>query len=276
MSPLPGYSFDAADADIVLRSGDALPVHFRVHRCILAVASPFFSTMFTLPQTLPPPPAADLPTIDVPEDAALLHKLLLFVYPVPDPDVPSLDELLALLTAATKYDLISVVSRLRGVLVSPHFLASAPMRVFAIASRFDLEDEVRIASQHTLHINVECPSCDDLGQISAYDYHRLLDLHRRRATAAESLLRIPDEIKCTQCHGHHYHSFAPPRWWSRFRERGWEELRARPTTQTIFSFKFLMEAAQASGCPRCAGSILDSYAFLETLKEKIDALPATV
>jgi len=275
---MPDYSFDAADADIVLRSGDAQPVHFKVHRCILAVASPFFSTMFTLPQAHPShAPAADLPTVDVVEEAALLDKLLRFVYPVPDPDVPTLDELLTLLTVAIKYDLTSVVSRLRGVLVSPHFLASAPMRVFAIASRFDLEDEVRIASQHTLHINVlDSPSCDDLGQISAYAYHRLLDLHRRRATAAELLLRIPDEIKCTQCHGHLYHSFAPPRWWSRFRERGWEELRARPTTKTIFSFKFLMEAAKASGCPRCAGSILDSYAFLETLKGKIDALPATV
>lgn len=181
-----------------------------------------------------------------------------------------------MLGAATKYDMPAAIARLREVLVSPSFLKACPIRVYAIASRFDLEEEAKIASQYTLNVNIlTSPLSEDLKYISAYSYHRILDLHRRRAEAAQLALEIPDDVKCMQCNGS-YNSFAPPRWWAAFREKAKEELRIRPTTKTIFSLEFLMQTARASGCQRCAGSILDSYAFLETLKEKIDALPSTI
>ncbi|KAI9508150.1 hypothetical protein F5148DRAFT_1275908 [Russula earlei] len=266
-SPSSDPIFNAPDADIILRSDDARPVDFRVHRCILLAGSPFFQTMFSLPQ---PKCTADdrIPALDLAEPSAVLDPLLRFLYPVPDPEVTTLDAL---------YDMAGVVDRLRVLLVSPAFLETAPVRVFAIASRFDLEEEAKIASKHTLRVRVlDVPLCDDLRHISAFSYHRLLDLHRRRADAARQALCAPEELRCMQCNGSQYNAVAPPKWWAEFVARAGEELRSRPTTETIFSLKFLMQSAHASGCPRCAGSILESFVFLDALKAKIDALPSTI
>jgi hypothetical protein len=272
------YDFDAPDADIILRSSDN--VDFRVHRCVLATASPFFRDMFTLPQPKAETSsdATPIPVIPVSEPHQTLDSLLRFIYPVADPLVATLDDINPILAAASKYDFVSVVSTMRKLLVAPRFLESSPTRVFAIASRYELEPEAQIASRYTLNINVlDCPLSDDLKHITAHSYHRLLELHRRRADAAQGLLKVPDEVKCLQCNGHGIaSSFAPPKWWSVWEGMARKELSARPTTDVIFEMKFLASAADGAGCPRCAGSVLDSYVFLGELKKKIDELPATI
>lgn len=275
-SPSPDPIFDAPDADVILRSDEARPVDFRVHRCILRAGSPFFQTMFSLPQ---PECTADdnVPVLDVAEPSAILHPLLRFLYPVPDPEVPTLDALVPLMCAAAKYDMTSVMDRLRALLVSSAFLETAPVRVFAISSRFDLEEEAKIASKHTLRVRlIDVPLCEDLRHISAYSYHRLLELHRRRGDSARQALCAPEELRCMQCNGSQYNAMAPPKWWGEFAARAGEELRCRPATDVIFSLKFLMQCAHASGCPRCPGSILECFLFLDALKVKIDALPSTI
>ncbi|KAH9030124.1 hypothetical protein EDB85DRAFT_1454599 [Lactarius pseudohatsudake] len=275
-SPSPESFFSSPDADIILRTDDARPTDFRVHRCILRAGSPFFQTMFSLPQ-----PECDtaerLPVLDVAEPAAVLDPLLRFLYPVPDPELPTLDMLVPIMFAASKYDMAAVIDRLRVLLVAPAFLETAPVRVFAIASRFELEEEAKLASKHTLRVHVlDAPLCEDLRHISAYAYHRLLELHRQRGDAARQLLCAPDGLRCMQCNGSQYNAVAPPKWWGEFVAQAGEELRSRPTSDVIFSLKFLMQCAHASGCPRCPGSILESYIFLDALKAKIDALPSTI
>ncbi|KAI9467305.1 hypothetical protein BJY52DRAFT_61975 [Lactarius psammicola] len=275
-SPSSESIFSSPDADIILRTDDARPTDFRVHRCILRAGSPFFRTMFSLPQ-----PECDtnerLPVLDVAEPAAVLDPLLRFLYPVPDPEVSTLDMLVLIMSVASKYDMVAVMERLRVLLVSPAFLETAPVRVFAIASRFDMEEEAKLASKYTLRVQVlDAPLCEDLRHISAYAYHRLLELHRRRGDGARQLLCAPDGLRCGQCNGSQYNAVAPPKWWGEFVARAGEELRSRPTSDIIFSLKFLMECAHASGCPRCPGSILESYIFLDALKAKIDALPSTI
>ncbi|PCH40796.1 hypothetical protein WOLCODRAFT_24271 [Wolfiporia cocos MD-104 SS10] len=268
----PHFQFD--DADIILRSATPDATDFRVHKCILAVASPFFRHMFTLPQAQCAD--ADIPIVEVSETRTALETLLCLVYPMPKPSIDTLDELTAVLTAAAKYDMIAAIDTLRALLVSPRFVESAPTRVYAIASRFELEDEARIASRYTLTTNVlDCPLHDDLKHITAYAYHRLLDLHRRRAQAALELLKLSDDVKCMQCNGARYGVFCAPKWWVDFQGRAQEELRARPTTDVVFSMAFLAKSA-AAGCERCAGSILDAHGFLESLKKQIDALPSTI
>src|ERR1700733_11553138 len=194
------YNFDAPDADLILLSSD--DVEFRVHRCILAAASPFFSDMFTLPQPRVPSDPITIPVIPVSELRQTLDSLLRFVYPVQDPPIHTLDQLNPILGSAFKYDFPSVISALRKILVTPHFLESSPTRVFAIASRHDLEPEAQLSSRYTLTIHVlACPISDDLKHITAPSYHRLLDLHKRRSESAQGLLKIPEEVKCMQCNG---------------------------------------------------------------------------
>ncbi|KAH7887485.1 hypothetical protein F5I97DRAFT_836996 [Phlebopus sp. FC_14] len=266
----------ADDADAVLESSDQ--VKFCVHRCILSAASPFFEHMFSLPQ----PPSESRgencrPVIPVSECSSTLSAVLQFVYPEPDPVVTSLDELSTLLSTAVKYDLLGVVAALRKELVASKFLEDCPLRVYAIASRFELEHEAQIASRHTLSLNIlDCPLCDDLKFISAHAYHRLLVLHKTRAEAAQGLLSVSRDVKCMQCSGPYYGAFVPPKWWKEFEKLAKEELALRPTSQAIFSMPFLARAASASGCLRCASSILDAHEFLAGLKKQIDDLPSTI
>lgn len=272
------YEFNARDADLVVVSCQPDPAEFRVHRCILAAASPFFSHMLGLPQPVTPANLEEkLPVIPVSESRTTVDTLLRFVYPVPDPELPTLDDLSPVLGAAVKYDFTAVISTLGKLLVSPSFLRTSPTRVFAIASRYELEDEARIASRFTLNVNIlDCPLSDDLKHITAYAYHRLLDLHRRRARAAQELLKLPEEVKCMQCNGSAYAVYGAPKWWNEYERRAREELAARPTSDVIFNMAFLARTASATGCQRCPGSILDSFQFLDRLKLQIDALPATI
>jgi BTB/POZ domain len=275
-TPSPDPIFNAPDADIVLRSDDPQPIDFRVHKCILLLGSPFFQAMFPLPQSKATTNEL-VPVLNVAEPSAVFDPLLRFLYPVPDPEVSTLDELVPLLCAAVKYNMAAVTHRLRALLVSPTFLESAPLRAFATASRLDLEEEAKVVSKHTLRVRVlDVPLCDDLRHISAYSYHQLLQLHRRRGEAARQALCMPKDLCCIQCNGSNFDAAAHPKWWDEFVVRAEEELRSRPTTEVIFSLKFLMQCAHASGCPRCSGSILESFIFLDALKEKIDALPSTI
>ncbi|KAF8885745.1 hypothetical protein BD779DRAFT_1442116 [Infundibulicybe gibba] len=269
------YRFDAQDADVVLVSCEQeCPTEFRVHRCILAAASSFFSSMFSLPQPLE---AEKLPRIIVSEPRSTLETLLRFVYPIPNPAITSLDELVLILGAASKYDFNVVIDILRKLLIAPRFLISSPTRVYAIACRYDLEHESKIASTYTLNINIlDAPLSEDLKYITAFSYHRLLDLHRKRAQAAQASLRIPETVKCAQCNGSSVSVFGQPKWWIEFERMAKEELAARPTTAVIFSVEFVAKATRETNCQRCPGSMLDSWSFLQELKADIDSLPSTI
>ncbi|OCB91212.1 hypothetical protein A7U60_g1559 [Sanghuangporus baumii] len=280
--------FSPPDADVVLQTSDE--VRFGVYRRILVESSPFFRDMFSLPQARPPTRSStsgeepelgcssSAPVVDVSEPSEVLDALLRLVYPGQDPDVKTLDEVSVLLEAAMKYDMTRAIATLRRILVSPSFVENEPVRAYSIACRHDLESEAQIASSYTLGINVlDNPPLEDLKYMTAWSYHRLLTLHRHRADAALRLLDSAntEEIKCMQCNSAHYGSLCPPRWWTQFVGRAKEELRARPTTGVVFSMKFLAESGQ-TGCQRCLGSVMESHAFLEGLKSRIDELPSAV
>jgi len=274
MSYTTNNSFQAGDADVVLRSVDN--ADFRVYKCILAEASPFFKDLFTLPQPPSKGGETDVPVIDVSEDAEVLNALLQLVYPGTDPKLDSLDSISKTLAVAMKYEAIRPIETLRRLLVTPSYLEVAPLRIFAIACRFDLDEEARIASHYTLRTNIlDSELSEDLKYITAFSYHRLLNLHRRRAQAAQGALQLEDEVKCMQCSASHYGALSPPRWWTDFERRARAELSVRPTSEVIFSMEFLGKSAN-TGCQRCPGSILDSYAFLQRLKQRIDELPSTI
>lgn len=271
------HSFNASDADVALVSSEECdPTEFHVHRCILMAASPFFYDMFSLPQN--PAETKRVPRIPVSESRQTLNDLLRLVYPIQDPPFEFLDDLTPVLAAALKYDLLRAIETLRNLLVSHRFVRAEPLRVYAIATRFDLEEEARIASQYTLTINIiDAPLSDDLKFITAHSYHRLLELHRRRVRECVEMVRIPPgDIKCMQCNGTAFSAHAIPRWWPQFEKRAREELSVRPTTEVIFGMEFLAQAAMAAECPRCASSILDAWKSLEELKRRMDELPATI
>ena len=203
MTSVASSPFDAEGADIVLRSSDQEPVDFRVYKNILALSSPFWSTTFCLPQGSASSNGGTVqdivvhgterkdntPVIIMSEGANVIDALLRYLYPGDSPSFTSLDDLKDVLEAAYKYDMLSSLSSLRQALLSPSFLEEHPVRVYAVAVHYRLHNEAKIASRHTLKVNIaEVEDCEELDRITASDFLRLLRLHRQRAEQMVAIL----------------------------------------------------------------------------------------
>lgn len=270
--PHPAFAVD--NGDVLIQSSDS--VLFGVHSCILTMASPVFRESLPLP-----PPSATSESILVrqplvlTEPAHVLDLLLRIIYPVPTPTLDNLSVLAKVLAASIEYDISVATTTLRKQLISPSFLSSEPLRVFAIACRFGFKEEATEASNATLSMNiVDAPLVEELRYVSAYDYHRLLSFHRTRSRAARNVVGLRGKSCPARCMGCSYNDpggqASLPRWWYSFEKRAKEELERRPLTDIIFSMRFLSEC---EGCPSCGGNMLDSFHFLEGLKAELDALP---
>ncbi|KAK0190402.1 hypothetical protein F5146DRAFT_552264 [Armillaria mellea] len=262
--------FNSSDADVVFVGADGQKRRFAVHKCILSAASPVFKDMFMLPQ--PKATNDSLPAvIDMAESSMVVFVLLQFIYPVPNPIISSLNKLVPVLTAAKKLDVDVAIDSLRKQLVLSDHLENEPLRVYAIAARFNLQEELRIAAKHTLKKNVlDCPLNEDLKHITAYDYHRLLDLHHRHSRAMQNVFE-PQRYTCN-------HKCSPARWWTASIKAAKWEIAERPSTDVIFRPEFLQKITSGvqCQCSYCSQSALSSYGDLLTLKKSIDELPFTV
>lgn len=143
------FKFPTFDANLILVTNDPTPQKFYVHQNILAMASPFFKDMLSLPQ--PPSESKAIPSIPITDSAPIMELILQLVYPVPNPAIKSLDELVPVLDTALKYDFVTIMPTLRRLLMSPTYLESSPLRVFAIASRFEVSSRVQFFLTHPDH-----------------------------------------------------------------------------------------------------------------------------
>ena len=77
--------FDVSDTNLIIRSSDL--VDFRVHKSVLAMASPFFEDLLSLPQPSDSEIVDGLPVVQFSESSELLNSLLSTLYPVRVPTV---------------------------------------------------------------------------------------------------------------------------------------------------------------------------------------------
>ncbi|KAH9021001.1 hypothetical protein EDB85DRAFT_440215 [Lactarius pseudohatsudake] len=142
---------DIPDANIIVRSSDK--VNFRVHKSVLAMSSPFFNDLLSLPQPPDDELVDGLPVIQLSEDAGLLNSLVSLLYPV-SPLIPGhFEKVFALLAACQKYDMISIQSYLRAEIKRGGFLApigDEAFRAYAVASSMGLIPEMESAAHLTL------------------------------------------------------------------------------------------------------------------------------
>jgi BTB/POZ domain len=153
---------DVPDANLILRSSDL--VNFRVHKPVLAMASPFFKDLLSLPQPSDSESVDGLPVVQLTEDAELLHSLVSMLYPIPSVIPDSYDKVLYLLAACQKYDMGEVQSYIRAEVTSkrdrcdpwefPQLFDShnthSIFRTYAIASDKRLIPEMEDAARLTL------------------------------------------------------------------------------------------------------------------------------
>ena len=138
------------EATIIVRSSDQ--VNFRVHKLVLAMSSPFFKDLLSLPQ----PPDAEivdgLPVVVLPEDAGLLNCLISLLYPVPPVIPDSYQKAFALLVVCQKYEMESAQFIIRAALKAEKFPAPVwdeGFSAYAIASSMELVPEAEDAAHLT-------------------------------------------------------------------------------------------------------------------------------
>ncbi|KAI9441829.1 hypothetical protein H4582DRAFT_1935313 [Lactarius indigo] len=181
--PLP-EGLNMQGADIVLRSSDL--VSFRVHKSILAISSPFFTDLFSLPQ----PPGSEviegLPVAQVSEDAELLHSLITELYPIPSAIPDSYEKTLALLAASQKYNMTTVISTVRSEIGRQLPTMEAAFRAYAIACNKQLIPEIEIAARLTLDHPMTFEAIADA--LPLLEGSALSDLVRFRKRCRDNLL----------------------------------------------------------------------------------------
>jgi len=76
----PPKVFNVSDANLIIRSSDL--VDFRVHKSVLAMVSPFFQHMLSLPQPFDSESVDGLPVVQFSEGSELLNSLISLLYPI--------------------------------------------------------------------------------------------------------------------------------------------------------------------------------------------------
>lgn len=202
--------FDHADADVILRSCDN--VDFKVFKSFLSFSSPFFKDMFTLPQLPEGNNSSEikdgLPVITVTEESKTLERLLLLCYPTNTPVLDVLGDVRTLLDAGIKYSINRVEKWARECLMLPKFVDSVPIRVFAIAYRYRLQEEAKTAFMATFGSPpvLEQAIEKDLDHITGTQLYRIMQYQQHCASAASKLTADFSWIKrrfcwfqCPQC-----------------------------------------------------------------------------
>ncbi|KAH9058206.1 hypothetical protein EDB87DRAFT_1685531 [Lactarius vividus] len=170
---------DTPDANIIVRSSDK--VNFRVHKSLLAMSSPFFKDLLSLPQPPDDELVDGLPVIQLSENADLLNSLISLLYPI-SPVIPdSYEKVFALLAACQKYDMESVQSTIRAGIKLGTFPAPVEAEAFracAIAGGMGLAPEFENAARLTLGLPMTFESLGE--QLRWFKGRALCDLVRYR------------------------------------------------------------------------------------------------
>ena len=93
----PPIPFDVPDANFIIQSSDN--IYFRVHKSVLALASPFFTNLLSIPQPSDTEIVDGLPVVQLSENSELLNSLISILYPVPTVMPNTYEKVLYLLMA---------------------------------------------------------------------------------------------------------------------------------------------------------------------------------
>lgn len=200
--------YDFEDADIVLRTHRSKG--FRVHRSVLSVASPVLRALVAeAPKTSPEDDEkGELPEVnveDAPEDLDLLLRL---IYPVtPSPKFEDFDTLSRAFAILQKYQVEGAQGLLKPMLISPSFLASDPVRAYALACRLGFKEEAEVAAPLAATTDFTATiRAEDLRKMSGIDYHRLVVLSKERLKKSKSdIFSFP--LQCASCPNAFYDLF---------------------------------------------------------------------
>jgi hypothetical protein len=165
---------------VLVRSSDQ--ANFLVHKSVLAMSSPFFKDLLSLPQPSDGELFDGLPVVALPEDADLLNSLISLLYPIAPVIPDSYQKVFALLVVCQKYEMDSVQSYIRAAIKVGTFPAPVKAEGFsayAIASGLGLSPEAEDAARLTLG---QPMTFESLGEgLRSFKGRALYDLIRYRS-----------------------------------------------------------------------------------------------
>ena len=189
----PPKPYDVPDANFIIQSSDN--VNFRVHKSILAMASPFFKVLLSLPQPSHIESVDGLPMVQLSEDSELLNSLVSMLYPGP-PVIPgSYKKVYHLLEACQKYDMVSLQSSIRAEVNRGEYPAPRGAEVFsayAIASGRGLIPEMENAARKTLDYPLTFEALGE--ELRLFEGWALRDLVNFRKHRRDSLIACLDSF----------------------------------------------------------------------------------
>ncbi|KAH9174301.1 hypothetical protein EDB89DRAFT_1904510 [Lactarius sanguifluus] len=211
--------FDFPGSDIVLRSCNSHD--FRVPKLYIDICSPVLrKRLRSVSQTSDGP----LPVVELSESKVTTYSLLTFIFPVV-PVLPSTTEkTMELLAVAQKYQMESVLTRVRGAISrqdSSFIRPEIALHVYFLAQKYKLHQEALQAARVTLRLSMTIEGLGDKlnfpGMTGAY-LHELWKYHQRVRTHLKSGLLefknsgLPDVVKALRCSIPYSYSDSFPQW----------------------------------------------------------------
>lgn len=199
--------FDDEEADIILRTSDN--IDFLVYSVLLRISSPFFKTLLSLPQ---PPSTADptqevcdgKPIIPITEESKVIDQVLRFCYPFGDPELKNFADIVDIVEALKKYELVQL-DRAAKLFCAEQVLEAKPFQVFAIVSKLKMKEEAQKAAFYSLRYPFPSTCVPEFSLITGSQLHQLLIYRQRCAEVARQYFdrlvwsRSQPWFTCSQC-----------------------------------------------------------------------------
>jgi hypothetical protein len=307
-------AFDDASADLIIESSDS--VQFRTYKVLLALASPVFRDMFSMPQgefdmvaisNSSNRSESQPPSIELLEDAQSIRAMLSFCDPrtfLDELQFTEINDIVRAFSVAHKYQMATYTSFLLHKLL-PH-IPKSPLRVYAIACQnADNVSYLRIAttaarelSRHKLPLPKEMPKPIELSSISAAFLESLYSYHAACKEAAQEALKTRSAwytgprplgnslatscqcVKIPPTPGTASTGGAPPSvlqaWWIELIRCAGNALNDIPSGEVIMTGEFAYEGIFKDSCLVCKEKQRNLHFFYRALAEKVDEAVAKV
>jgi len=287
--------FNSLEADLTLISSEGTA--YRVHYFTLRNTCGYFRTLLIGYTPISSPAQSQGPgtghtsisnlqqPIEVDEKDKTITKVLSMVCGLHITNWESINEVDDALSLAQKWDAPGPLSMIRGAITAPMFLAD-PLRLYAITTRLGWEEETRLASTHTLALDLyEETHQLILERISSSALMALFRLHRLRRNSFKQLIDSNSFFdagncarylcrKCSEEMSNHT--------WRELKMRMFMEMDKRPLGDTLCSLE-MEEWPEAMLCwaancqkPSCGELNYNKISTLRDIKECINRLPLHV
>ncbi|KAH9004808.1 hypothetical protein EDB86DRAFT_2885661 [Lactarius hatsudake] len=274
MTPIPfGPPFDDADADTILRSSDQ--VDFYVYRVILSKTSPFFKSMFSLPQPDTGVSKKQTSIISLTENSRTIAVLLSSIYPtVPTKSVP-LDVMTDALVAARKYDMEVVSQCLVQKFAQSEIVRNGPVEAFCAMCSHELGEAARVAAKASLkhRLNLDIIG-DKLPYLNGPALHQLWKFPPSdRAWWGFVQDKCSQGLKCPKHQyrvGPYHYTWDAPTPWHNYITRAHNVLLEHPCKEAVADYSVLEPSYEERPCYSCRCSLIALPEFIRLLGEEVE------